>query len=112
MYRNLNNFHTKVSVLHSTFLNSTITYQKLIFKYFVNINVSTGEVYKTATGGQQVRIVDIETLNNNKCESEKQPVSRKRRSQDNHEGDWTDVETRCSYGISNKQTVVHKKTKK
>jgi len=92
--------------------NYLLTHQSENTKGELTTQLVKGEVYKTATGGQQVRIVDIETLNNNKCESEKQPVSRKRRSQDNHEGDWTDVETRCSYGISNKQTVVHKKTKK
>uniref|UniRef100_A0A673KF61 Kinesin-like protein n=1 Tax=Sinocyclocheilus rhinocerous TaxID=307959 RepID=A0A673KF61_9TELE len=60
-----------------------------------------GEVFKTRGGGQAVQFTDIETL------KQENPVasSRKRRSSgtgpdgETMEGDWTDVETRCSVAL-------------
>uniref|UniRef100_A0A671SUF7 Kinesin-like protein n=1 Tax=Sinocyclocheilus anshuiensis TaxID=1608454 RepID=A0A671SUF7_9TELE len=60
-----------------------------------------GEVFKTRGGGQAVQFTDIETL------KQENPVaaSRKRRSSETGpdgepmEGDWTDVETRCSVAL-------------
>uniref|UniRef100_A0A8C2CFF5 Kinesin-like protein n=1 Tax=Cyprinus carpio TaxID=7962 RepID=A0A8C2CFF5_CYPCA len=60
-----------------------------------------GEVFKTRGGGQAVQFTDIETL------KQENPVaaSRKRRSSETgpdgepKEGDWTDVETRCSVAV-------------
>uniref|UniRef100_A0A673XP80 Kinesin-like protein n=1 Tax=Salmo trutta TaxID=8032 RepID=A0A673XP80_SALTR len=62
-----------------------------------------GEVFKTRGGGQAVQFTDIETLR------QELPTgsSRKRRSSegntaqggDRMEGDWTDVETRCSMAV-------------
>uniref|UniRef100_A0A8C7SP41 Kinesin-like protein n=1 Tax=Oncorhynchus mykiss TaxID=8022 RepID=A0A8C7SP41_ONCMY len=62
-----------------------------------------GEVFKTRGGGQAVQFTDIETL---RQELPTGP-SRKRRSSegntaqggDRMEGDWTDVETRCSMAV-------------
>uniref|UniRef100_A0A8B9KS34 Kinesin-like protein n=1 Tax=Astyanax mexicanus TaxID=7994 RepID=A0A8B9KS34_ASTMX len=60
-----------------------------------------GDVIKTRGGGQAVQFTDIETL---KQETPVAP-SRKRRSsetgpnQDDKDGDWTDVETRCSVAV-------------
>ncbi|XP_023998932.1 kinesin-like protein KIF23 [Salvelinus sp. IW2-2015] len=62
-----------------------------------------GEVFKTRGGGQSVQFTDIETL---RQELPTGP-SRKRRSSEGNtaqggdrlEGDWTDVETRCSMAV-------------
>ncbi|KAM6202746.1 kinesin-like protein KIF23 [Rhynchocyon petersi] len=62
---------------------------------------SRGDVYKTRGGGQSVQFTDIETL-----KQESPSGSRKRRSStvapaqpDGTEGEWTDVETRCSVAV-------------
>ncbi|XP_076980042.1 kinesin-like protein KIF23 isoform X5 [Tamandua tetradactyla] len=59
-----------------------------------------GDVYKTRGGGQSVQFTDIETL------KQESPSGRKRRSStvaapqpDGTEGEWTDVETRCSVAV-------------
>ena len=62
-----------------------------------------GEVFHTRTGGQQVQFVDIETLKQSDPQKDvTPPQQRKRKSSVESEPDtWTDVETRCSYGIGN-----------
>uniref|UniRef100_A0A6Q2Z403 Kinesin-like protein n=1 Tax=Esox lucius TaxID=8010 RepID=A0A6Q2Z403_ESOLU len=62
-----------------------------------------GEVFRTRGGGQAVQFTDVETLR------QEHPIgpSRKRRSSEGNaaqaddrvEGDWTDVETRCSMAV-------------
>jgi len=76
-----------------------------------------GEVYATSTGGQQVQFVDIETLaknnpkKNQTAASPSVQKSEKRKSEDSDPSTWTDVETRCAYGIGSSTGKV-KKTKK
>nr|CAB3259096.1 kinesin-like protein KIF23 [Phallusia mammillata] len=66
-----------------------------------------GEVFRTRTGGQQVQFVDIETLKQRDPKTKKQISPKKRKSNTSvdelssgEQSSWTDVETRCSYGIT------------
>uniref|UniRef100_F7AYS1 Kinesin-like protein n=1 Tax=Ciona intestinalis TaxID=7719 RepID=F7AYS1_CIOIN len=70
---------------------------------------SAGEVFHTRSGGQQVQFVDIETLK----QHDPKKIDRKRRSTTSvdevsadEQSSWTDVETRCAYGIGNNTGVV------
>uniref|UniRef100_H2YQY5 Kinesin-like protein n=1 Tax=Ciona savignyi TaxID=51511 RepID=H2YQY5_CIOSA len=75
-----------------------------------------GEVFHTRSGGQQVQFVDIETLKQHDPQkNEKKSITsrRKRRSETSIEeasvdeqSSWTDVETRCAYGIGNTNNVA------
>ncbi|XP_067090777.1 kinesin-like protein KIF23 isoform X1 [Osmerus mordax] len=80
-----------------------LTHQEVASDGEIQTKLIKGEVFKTRGGGQAVQFTDIETL---KQELPSGP-SRKRRSsegkpaQENEhaEGDWTDVETRCSVAL-------------
>nr|XP_002124655.2 kinesin-like protein KIF23 isoform X1 [Ciona intestinalis] len=74
-----------------------------------------GEVFHTRSGGQQVQFVDIETLKQHDPKKNKKNTQqqRKRRSTTSvdevsadEQSSWTDVETRCAYGIGNNTGVV------
>ncbi|XP_076802728.1 kinesin-like protein KIF23 isoform X2 [Clavelina lepadiformis] len=63
-----------------------------------------GEVFHTRTGGQQVQFVDIETLKQQDPKKKKKVSSPRKRKSDEEissgeQSSWTDVETRCAYGI-------------
>ena len=77
-----------------------------------------GEVFHTRTGGQQVQFVDIETLQQSNPMKNKKKASpeRKRKStttvdelSSDEQSSWTDVETRCAYGIGSKGTNTKRK---
>uniref|UniRef100_A0A673XQT5 Kinesin-like protein n=1 Tax=Salmo trutta TaxID=8032 RepID=A0A673XQT5_SALTR len=80
-----------------------LTHQDLASDGEIQTKLIKGEVFKTRGGGQAVQFTDIETLR------QELPTgsSRKRRSSegntaqggDRMEGDWTDVETRCSMAV-------------
>lgn len=80
-----------------------LTHQDLASDGEIQTKLIKGEVFKTRGGGQAVQFTDIETL---RQELPTGP-SRKRRSSegntaqggDRMEGDWTDVETRCSMAV-------------
>ncbi|XP_066557294.1 kinesin-like protein KIF23 isoform X4 [Amia ocellicauda] len=80
-----------------------LTHQEIASDGEIETKLIKGEVFKTRGGGQAVQFTDIETL---KQESPTAP-SRKRRSSGNgpaqqeerNEGNWTDVETRCSMAL-------------
>ncbi|XP_051580680.1 kinesin-like protein KIF23 isoform X2 [Myxocyprinus asiaticus] len=80
-----------------------LTHQEVASDGEIQTKLIKGEVFKTRGGGQAVQFTDIETL---KQESPI-PASRKRRSAETGpaqegepmEGDWTDVETRCSVAV-------------
>ncbi|XP_030621176.1 kinesin-like protein KIF23 [Chanos chanos] len=80
-----------------------LTHQELASDGEIQTKLIKGEVFKTVGGGQSVQFTDIETL------KQENPAasSRKRKSSENSppctdertEGDWTDVETRCSVAV-------------
>ncbi|XP_016338753.1 kinesin-like protein KIF23 isoform X4 [Sinocyclocheilus anshuiensis] len=78
-----------------------LTHQEVASDGEIQTKLIKGEVFKTRGGGQAVQFTDIETL------KQENPVaaSRKRRSSETGpdgepmEGDWTDVETRCSVAL-------------
>ncbi|KAK9958966.1 hypothetical protein ABG768_011060 [Culter alburnus] len=78
-----------------------LTHQEVASDGEIQTKLIKGEVFKTRGGGQSVQFTDIETL------KQENPVaaSRKRRSSETDpdgepmEGDWTDVETRCSVAV-------------
>ncbi|XP_072551203.1 kinesin-like protein KIF23 isoform X1 [Salminus brasiliensis] len=79
-----------------------LTHQEVASDGEIQTKLIKGEVFKTRGGGQAVQFTDIETL------KQENPVapSRKRRSSEtepnqdqNKDGDWTDVETRCSVAV-------------
>uniref|UniRef100_A0A9R1SEF9 Kinesin-like protein n=2 Tax=Cyprinus carpio TaxID=7962 RepID=A0A9R1SEF9_CYPCA len=78
-----------------------LTHQEVASDGEIQTKLIKGEVFKTRGGGQAVQFTDIETL------KQENPVaaSRKRRSSETgpdgepKEGDWTDVETRCSVAV-------------
>ena len=77
-----------------------------------------GEVFRTTTGGQQVQFVDIETLKQSNPQKEKKTTEKKRRSttsvddlSSEEQSSWTDVETRCAFGIGSKNAVNPKRKK-
>ncbi|XP_077105022.1 kinesin-like protein KIF23 isoform X3 [Siphateles boraxobius] len=78
-----------------------LTHQEVASDGEIQTKLIKGEVFKTRGGGQAVQFTDIETLR------QENPVvaSRKRRSSESGpdggpmEGDWTDVETRCSVAV-------------
>ncbi|XP_050990701.1 kinesin-like protein KIF23 isoform X2 [Labeo rohita] len=78
-----------------------LTHQEIASDGEIQTKLIKGEVFKTRGGGQSVQFTDIETL------KQENPVaaSRKRRSSETGpegepmEGDWTDVETRCSVAV-------------
>ncbi|XP_026143277.1 kinesin-like protein KIF23 isoform X3 [Carassius auratus] len=78
-----------------------LTHQELASDGEIQTKLIKGEVFKTRGGGQAVQFTDIETL---KQENPLAP-SRKRRSSEtgpdceSNEGDWTDVQTRCSVAM-------------
>ncbi|KAM9568199.1 kinesin-like protein KIF23 isoform 2-T2 [Salvelinus alpinus] len=80
-----------------------LTHQDVASDGEIQTKLIKGEVFKTRGGGQSVQFTDIETL---RQELPTGP-SRKRRSSegntaqggDGMEGDWTDVETRCSMAV-------------
>ncbi|XP_066541784.1 kinesin-like protein KIF23 isoform X2 [Hoplias malabaricus] len=79
-----------------------LTHQEVASDGEIQTKLIKGEVFKTRGGGQAVQFTDIETL---KQETPVAP-SRKRRSSENgpnqeqnKDGDWTDVETRCSVAV-------------
>ncbi|XP_018608017.1 kinesin-like protein KIF23 isoform X2 [Scleropages formosus] len=79
-----------------------LTHQEVASDGEIQTKLIKGEVFKTRGGGQAVQFTDIETL---KQECPVAP-SRKRRSSGNDppqteamDGDWTDVETRCSVAV-------------
>ncbi|XP_048887510.1 kinesin-like protein KIF23 isoform X5 [Brienomyrus brachyistius] len=79
-----------------------LTHQEIASDGEIQTKLIKGEVFKTRGGGQAVQFTDIETL---KQEVPAAP-SRKRRSSGNDppkdaamDGDWTDVETRCSVAV-------------
>ena len=98
--------------------NYLLTHQTETLDGAVTTQLVKGEVYATSTGGQQVQFVDIETLakHNPLVQQQQQqqrpkPAARKRRSDE----EWTDVETRCAYGIGSSGNVTpnpKKRTKK
>ncbi|XP_057204041.1 kinesin-like protein KIF23 isoform X2 [Triplophysa rosa] len=80
-----------------------LTHQEVASDGEIQTKLIKGEVFKTRGGGQSVQFTDIETLKQENPAS----ASRKRRSSESgpsHEGerkdgDWTDVETRCSVAV-------------
>ncbi|XP_064785169.1 kinesin-like protein KIF23 isoform X1 [Oncorhynchus masou masou] len=80
-----------------------LTHQDVASDGEIQTKLIKGEVFKTRGGGQAVQFTDIETL---RQELPTGP-SRKRRSSEGNtaqggdrlEGDWTDVETRCSMAV-------------
>ncbi|XP_043072854.1 kinesin-like protein KIF23 isoform X4 [Puntigrus tetrazona] len=78
-----------------------LTHQEVASDGEIQTKLIKGEVFKTRGGGQSVQFTDIETL------KQENPVAagRKRRSSETGpdgetmEGDWTDVETRCSVAV-------------
>ncbi|KAJ8002492.1 hypothetical protein DPEC_G00159470 [Dallia pectoralis] len=80
-----------------------LTHQDLASDGEIQTKLIKGEVFRTRGGGQAVQFTDVETLR------QEHPIgqSRKRRSlegnaapaDDRMEGDWTDVETRCSMAV-------------
>ncbi|KAF5907616.1 kinesin-like protein KIF23 isoform X3, partial [Clarias magur] len=77
-----------------------LTHQELASDGEIQTKLIKGEVFKTRGGGQSVTFTDIETL---KQENAVGP-SRKRRSSEKRQdeqkdGDWTDVETRCAVAV-------------
>ncbi|XP_071271747.1 kinesin-like protein KIF23 [Salvelinus alpinus] len=80
-----------------------LTHQDVASDGEIQTKLIKGEVFKTRGGGQSVQFTDIETL---RQELPTGP-SRKRRSSEGNtaqggdrlEGDWTDVETRCSMAV-------------
>ena len=60
-----------------------------------------GEVFHTRTGGQQVQFVDIETLKQSDPQKGVEAPRKRKSSVESEPDTWTDVETRCSYGIGN-----------
>ncbi|XP_076980044.1 kinesin-like protein KIF23 isoform X6 [Tamandua tetradactyla] len=77
-----------------------LTHQELASDGEIETKLIKGDVYKTRGGGQSVQFTDIETL------KQESPSGRKRRSStvaapqpDGTEGEWTDVETRCSVAV-------------
>ncbi|XP_052008375.1 kinesin-like protein KIF23 isoform X3 [Xyrauchen texanus] len=80
-----------------------LTHQEVASDGEIQTKLIKGEVFKTRGGGQSVQFTDIETL------KQESPISasRKRRSAETGpaqegepmEGDWTDVETRCSVAV-------------
>ncbi|CAJ1056595.1 kinesin-like protein KIF23 isoform X2 [Xyrichtys novacula] len=82
-----------------------LTHQEVASDGEIETKLIKGEVMKTRGGGQAVQFTDIETL---KQELTGVP-SRKRKSSEGKppsgapvEGDWTDVETRCSVAVEMK----------
>ncbi|KAK7152100.1 hypothetical protein R3I94_008436 [Phoxinus phoxinus] len=79
-----------------------LTHQELASDGEIQTKLIKGEVFRTRGGGQAVQFTDIETL---KQENPVVASSRKRRSSESGqdgepmEGDWTDVETRCSVAL-------------
>ncbi|XP_051726892.1 kinesin-like protein KIF23 isoform X2 [Ctenopharyngodon idella] len=79
-----------------------LTHQEVASDGEIQTKLIKGEVFKTRGGGQSVQFTDIETL---KQENPVAASSRKRRSSEADpdaepmEGDWTDVETRCSVAV-------------
>uniref|UniRef100_A0A8C1LBU5 Kinesin-like protein n=1 Tax=Cyprinus carpio TaxID=7962 RepID=A0A8C1LBU5_CYPCA len=78
-----------------------LTHQEVASDGEIQTKLIKGEVFKTRGGGQAVQFTDIETL------KQENPLaaSRKRRSSETGpdgepmEGNWTDVETRCSVAL-------------
>ncbi|XDV28898.1 hypothetical protein PO909_032092 [Leuciscus waleckii] len=85
-----------------------LTHQEVASDGEIQTKLIKGEVFRTRGGGQAVQFTDIETL------KQESPVSssRKRRSSERRDargesgpdgepmdGDWTDVETRCSVAL-------------
>ncbi|KAG1944522.1 kinesin-like protein KIF23 isoform X3 [Pimephales promelas] len=79
-----------------------LTHQEVASDGEIQTKLIKGDVFKTRGGGQAVQFTDIETL---KQENPVVASSRKRRSSESGpdgepmEGDWTDVETRCSVAL-------------
>ncbi|XP_067276623.1 kinesin-like protein KIF23 isoform X4 [Pseudorasbora parva] len=78
-----------------------LTHQEVASDGEIQTKLIKGEVFKTRGGGQAVQFTDIETLR----QENPAASSRKRRSSESGpdgepmEGDWTDVETRCSVAV-------------
>uniref|UniRef100_A0A6Q2ZIN1 Kinesin-like protein n=1 Tax=Esox lucius TaxID=8010 RepID=A0A6Q2ZIN1_ESOLU len=80
-----------------------LTHQDVASDGEIQTKLIKGEVFRTRGGGQAVQFTDVETLR------QEHPIgpSRKRRSSEGNaaqaddrvEGDWTDVETRCSMAV-------------
>ncbi|XP_051237963.1 kinesin-like protein KIF23 isoform X1 [Dicentrarchus labrax] len=76
-----------------------LTHQEVASDGEIQTKLIKGEVIKTRGGGQAVQFTDIETL-----KQELTTVPRKRKSSEGKnggrtDGDWTDVETRCSVAM-------------
>ncbi|KAM9352001.1 kinesin-like protein KIF23 [Symphorus nematophorus] len=79
-----------------------LTHQEVASDGEIQTKLIKGEVIKTRGGGQAVQFTDIETLKQELTTGQ----SRKRKSSegkpangDRADGDWTDVETRCSVAV-------------
>ncbi|XP_065139313.1 kinesin-like protein KIF23 isoform X2 [Paramisgurnus dabryanus] len=80
-----------------------LTHQEVASDGEIQTKLIKGEVFKTRGGGQAVQFTDIETLK----QEIPVPTSRKRRSSGSGatpdgepmDGNWTDVETRCSVAV-------------
>lgn len=80
-----------------------LTHQEVASDGEIQTKLIKGEVFKTRGGGQAVQFTDIETLK----QEIPVPSSRKRRSSGSSatpegepmDGNWTDVETRCSVAV-------------
>jgi kinesin family protein 23 len=76
-----------------------LTHQTLDSDGDVQTNLVKGDVVPTSTGGTSVVFHDVEVI------TQKSPGDRKRRSPssalrpEDYDGEWTDVETRCSIAI-------------
>ncbi|KAM6961347.1 kinesin-like protein KIF23 isoform 2-T2 [Aplochiton taeniatus] len=80
-----------------------LTHQEVASDGEIQTKLIKGEVFRTRGGGQAVQFTDIETLRQElptgparkRRSSESSPV----KSDERMEGDWTDVETRCSVAV-------------
>ncbi|XP_045073384.1 kinesin-like protein KIF23 isoform X1 [Coregonus clupeaformis] len=80
-----------------------LTHQDLASDGEIQTKLIKGEVFKTRGGGQAVQFTDIETLRQElptgPCRKRRSSEGNTAQGGDRMEGDWTDVEDRCSMAI-------------
>ncbi|XP_071941974.1 kinesin-like protein KIF23 isoform X2 [Antedon mediterranea] len=81
--------------------NYMLTHQEENSQGEIETKLFKGEVFDTRGGGKSVQFTDVEKLRQETpLSAERKSVERKRRASDEeNSGEWTDVETRCAVGI-------------
>ncbi|XP_033102278.1 kinesin-like protein KIF23 isoform X2 [Anneissia japonica] len=81
--------------------NYMLTHQEEDSKGEIETKIFKGDIFETRGGGRSVQFTDVEKLRQELPGStERKSVERKRRASDEeNSGEWTDVETRCAVGI-------------